>query len=128
MSGRQCSQESGKERHGRDPADDSGSRRFEGEQNLPQHVNGVAAMGQLDISRGDVESATRWLRRAIAMARGIGHDKLETQALSGLAIIAGRQERCNDAEALLQQALQIHEANRNRADRAITLGNLGADS
>lgn len=99
---------------------------IEGEQKLPQHVNGMAAMGQLDIARGDFESATRWLRRALAMARDIGHDKLQTQALSGLATIAGRQERFDDAEALLQQALQIHESNRDLAGRAIALGNLGA--
>ncbi|MFA0778479.1 MAG: hypothetical protein PVTTEEND_002193 [Candidatus Fervidibacter sp.] len=82
-------------------------------------------LGLLALFMGDYEQARRHYEAALSVRRSWGDQEGVGAALNGLASVAWRQGRLDDAEHLLTEALAIFQALGNRWCFALTLTDLG---
>ena len=89
--------------------------------------NSLNNFGEFYRRTGDPVAAEQFYRRALAVAREIGHQALEGAVLNNLGLTSTARREYDEAVSLLRQALALREKalGPEHPDVAITLDNLG---
>jgi tetratricopeptide (TPR) repeat protein len=85
----------------------------------------LSSIAMLHLQVNELDRAEDFCRRALAISRQLSDIRNEAIILENLASILSAAGKCEDATAVLKEALDLHERNSNQSGRASALLQLG---